>query len=154
MARGASDVGLADLRSVVPEASVVVPAVSKWSAGMHVQHVCLAMIAVCQSLVGSAPPPPPSRFSLVTSAIFLTGRIPRGRGKSPDRAIPAEGVSREELESMLTECERWLEEARQVSEDHWYRHFAFGVLDRDRTLRFIGIHNRHHLRIVREILQA
>ena len=112
------------------------------------------MTAVCKSLVASEPPPPSSGFSLVTSAIFLTGRIPRGRGKSPDQAIPSGGVSREELESMLTESERWLEEARQVSEDHWYRHFAFGVLDRDRTLKFIGIHNRHHLRIVRDILRA
>jgi hypothetical protein len=153
MAIGSFDLGLADLRSVVPQASVVVPTVSKWSAGMHVQHVCLAMIGVCQFLVASEPPPPPSGFSLVTSAIFLTGRIPRGRGKSPDQAIPSEGVSRQELETLLAESERRIEEARQVSADHWFRHFAFGVLDRDRTLKFIGIHNRHHLRIVRDILQ-
>ena len=154
MAMGSSDVGLADLRSVVPEAPVVVPTVSKWSVGMHVQHVCLAMIGVCQSLIASVPPPPPSGFSLVTSAIFLTGRIPRGRGKSPDQALPSEGVSRQELDSLLTEAERRIEEARQVSADHWFRHFAFGVLDRDRTLKFIGMHNRHHLRIVHDILRA
>jgi hypothetical protein len=121
---------------------------------MHVQHCCLAMIAVCRSLVASEPPPPPSGFSLVTSAIFLTGRIPRGRGRSPEQAIPTEGVRSEELEALLAEAERLLEEARQVSTDHWFRHFAFGVLDRDRTLKFIKIHNGHHSRIVYDILRA
>ncbi len=146
--------GMDDLRSFVSQAEVTAPEVSKWSAGMHVQHCCLAMIGVCQSLVASEPPPPPSRFSAVTWAIFLTGRIPRGRGKSPEQVIPEAGLPAGELEGLLQESERLLDEARQVSADHWFRHFAFGVLDRDRTLKFLGIHNRHHARIVRDILRA
>jgi hypothetical protein len=59
-----------------------------------------------------------------------------------------------ELEELLRESERRIEAARQISPNHWFRHFAFGVLDRDRTLKFIGIHNRHHARIVQDILRA
>jgi hypothetical protein len=146
--------GLDVLKDFVPRAAVLAPDVSKWSVGMHVQHCCLATIGVCQSLVASEPPVPWASFSLVTSAIFLTGRIPRGRGKSPEQAIPREGIWTNELEGLLQEAERRIEEARQVSADHWFRHFAFGVLDRDRTLKFIGIHNRHHLRIIHDILRA
>ena len=146
--------GLDVLKNFVPKADVLAPEVSKWSAGMHVHHCCLATIEVCQSLVSSNPPPPPSPFSLVTSVIFLTGRIPRGRGKSPEQVIPRAGIWTNELEGLLQESERMLEAARQVSPDHWFRHFAFGVLDRDRTLKFIGIHNRHHARIVQDILRA
>ena len=142
------------LRGVVPAAATLAPDVSKWSVGMHVQHCGLAMNEVCRSLVSSEGPPPPSGFNLVTSAIFLTGRIPRGRGKSPEQAIPGEGVTPDELETILGESERWLEKVGQVSADHWFRHFAFGVLDRERTLKFIRIHNRHHLRIVQDILRA
>ena len=90
----------------------------------------------------------------MTSAVFLTGRIPRGRGKSPEKAIPRDGLWTNELEELLKESERQLEAARQVSRDHWYRHFVFGVLDRDRTLKYLGIHNRHHARIVQDILRA
>lgn len=146
--------GLDVLKSAVPRAEVVAPDVSRWSVGMHVQHCCLATIAVCESLVASEPPVPRSSFSFVTSVIFLTGRIPRGRGKSPEQAIPREGIWTNELEGLLQESERRIEEARQVSRDHWYRHFSFGVLDRDRTLKFIGIHNRHHVRIIQDILRA
>jgi hypothetical protein len=146
--------GLDVLKKFIPRADVLVPGVSKWSVGMHVQHCCLATIAVCDSLVASEPPVPRSSFSLVTSAIFLTGRIPRGRGKSPEQAIPREDIWTNELEGLLLDAERRLEAARQASRDQWFRHFAFGVLDRDRTLKFIGIHNRHHARIVQDILRA
>lgn len=146
--------GLDVLKKFIPRADVLVPDVSKWSVGMHVQHCCLATIAVCDSLVASEPPVPRSSFSLVTSAIFLTGRIPRGRGKSPEQAIPRDEIWTNELEGLLLDAERRLEAARQASRDQWFRHFAFGVLDRDRTLKFIGIHNRHHARIVQDILRA
>lgn len=146
--------GLDVLKKFIPRADVLVPDVSKWSVGMHVQHCCLATIAVCDSLVASEPPVPRSSFSLVTSAIFLTGRIPRGRGKSPEQAIPRDEIWTNELEGLLLDAERRLAAARQASRDQWFRHFAFGVLDRDRTLKFIGIHNRHHARIVQDILRA
>lgn len=146
--------GLDVLKKFIPRADVLVPDVSKWSVGMHVQHCCLATIAVCDSLVASEPPVPRSSFSLVTSAIFLTGRIPRGRGKSPEQALPRDEIWTNELEGLLLDAERRLEAARQASRDQWFRHFAFGVLDRDRTLKFIGIHNRHHARIVQDILRA
>jgi len=146
--------GLDVLKSFVPKADALAPEVSKWSAGMHVQHCCLATVVICESLVASVPPPPRSGFSLVTSAVFLTGRIPRGRGKSPEQAIPRDGLWTNELEKLLQESEQWLEAAHQASRKQWYRHFVFGVLDRDRTLKFIGIHNRHHARIVQDILRA
>ena len=150
----AKDFGLSELRDYVPRAAERDADVSGWSVGMHVQHVSLAMVAVCRSLVASEPPVPRSRFNFVRSIVFASGRIPRGRAKSPDPAVPSEGVSEEELRALLDESERQLEAARVAPPDAWFRHFAFGVLDRDRTLKFIGIHNRHHLRIVQDILRA
>lgn len=153
MRKKGSQAGLDVLKGFIPKADVKAPDVSQWSVGLHVQHCCLATIAVCESLVASEPPVPRSSFSLVTSAIFLTGRIPRGRGKSPEQAIPRDEIWTNELEELLQEAGRRIEEARQVSRDHWFRHFAFGVMDRDRTLKFLGIHNRHHARIVQDILR-
>ncbi|MCL7960950.1 MAG: hypothetical protein M8861_12230 [marine benthic group bacterium] len=154
MRKKGSQAGLDVLKGFIPKADAKVPDVSQWSVGMHVQHCCLATIAVCDSLVASAPPVPRSSFSLVTSAIFLTGRIPRGRGKSPEQAIPRDDIWTNELEGLLLDAERRLAAAREASPHQWFRHFAFGVLNRDRTLKFLGIHNRHHARIVQDILRA
>ena len=148
------DYGLEDLRSSVPNADLCVPAVSKWSIGMHVHHCCLAMIGICQSLVAATPPPPRSRFSMRTALVFLVGRIPRGRGRSPDIVVPRQDVSPAELLALLEESQRILAEVHHLDPETWFRHFAFGVLNRDKTIRFIRIHNRHHLRIISDIVAA
>ena len=148
------DYGLEDLGSSVASAGLRVPAVSDWSIGMHVHHCCLAMIGICQSLIASTPPPPRAGFSLVRSLVFLSGRIPRGRGRSPDLVMPRQNVSPAELRTLLDQSGRILTEVHDLDPNAWFRHFAFGVLDRDKTLRFILIHNRHHLRIISDIVAA
>ena len=148
------DCGLEDLRSSVASAALRAPAVSEWSIGMHVHHCCLVMIAVCQSLIASTPPPPRSRFSLVTALVFSSGRIPRGRGRSPDEVLPRQDVSAAELGTLLDQSERILTEVHDLDPKAWFRHFVFGVLDRDKTVRLILIHNRHHSRIISDILKA
>jgi hypothetical protein len=121
---------------------------------MHIHHLCLAMEGVCESLLASEPPPPPARRPLLTVAIFLSGRIPRGRGQSPDPVIPTPGIPGEVLSSLLDASAEQLNAAAVAHPQQWFRHFAFGVLDRDQTLKFIRIHNRHHLRIIDDILKS
>ena len=108
-----TDFGLRELQEYVPRAAERDADVSGWSVGMHIQHVSLAMVAVCQSLVASKPPAPRSGLNLVRSIVFTSGRIPRGRAKSPDPAVPSEGVTEEELRSLLAETERQMREAEE-----------------------------------------
>ncbi len=150
------DYGVENLRTSVARAALRAPAVSEWSIGMHVHHCCLAMIRICQSLIASTPPPPTprSRFSFLTALVFSSGRIPRGRGRSPDVVLPRQDISPAELLTLLDRSKRILTEAHDLDPKTWFRHFAFGVLDRNNTLRFIRIHNRHHLRIISDIVAA
>ena len=146
--------GLEDLRISVASAALHVPAISEWSVGMHVHHCCLAMIGICQALIASTPPTPRAKLSLLRIVVFSSGRIPRGRGRAPDGVRPSRDVSLEELRTLLDESERMLTDARGVDRKCWFRHFVFGFLDRDKTLRFIHIHNRHHLKIISDIVAA
>ena len=146
------DYGLEDLRTSVANVALRAPAVSEWSIGMHVHHCCLAMIEICQSLIASSPPTPRSRFSLLRALVFLSGRFPRGRGRSPDVALPKQDVPPADLWTLLDQAERILTEVHDLDRKTWFRHPVFGVLDRNKTLRFILIHNRHHLRIISDIV--
>lgn len=148
------DCGLENLRTSVASAAVRAPAVSQWSIGMHVHHCCLAMIEICQSLIASTPPAPRSRFSLLTALVFSSGRMPRGRGRSPDEVLPRQEVSTVELEVLLDRSDLLLTEVHDLDPKTWFRHFVFGVLDRDKTVRLMLIHNRHHLRIISDIVKA
>jgi len=146
-----NDYGLSELRSFVRYAGLSAPAVSDWSVGMHVHHCCLAMIEICRAISDSTPPPPRVRWSLVTLAVFLSGRIPRGRGRSPEIALPKQDVTEVELSSLLDQCQRSVAETMKLASGSWFRHFAFGVLNRDKALKLVRIHNRHHLRIIADI---
>ncbi len=68
--------------------------------------------------------------------------------------VPKQDISPAELVALLEECERKLSDIRQLDAGTWFKHFAFGVLDRDKTIKFIRIHNRHHLRIISDIMAA
>lgn len=106
-------------------------------------------------LLAKSKPPPPARFpSLVGSVVLTFGRIPRGRAKAPDFAAPDPGITETELIALLDESERLLAAIPGLNRRAWFRHFILGVLTRDRAVRFVRIHNRHHLRIIEDIVAA
>jgi len=149
-----TDKSLAALAAVVPESDVRVPSVSEWSIGMHVHHCCLSMLGISRALVASTPPPPRSRPPWITSVILLTGRIPRGRAQAPRAVIPLAPTAQADLLELLNESGRQLDLVTRLDPQAWFKHFELGVLRRDRALRFIHVHNEHHVRIVSDILSA
>lgn len=142
------------LRAAVNQAELSAPAISSWSVGMHVHHCALSVIGICRTLAASTPPPPRERSSLLASMVLRVGRMPRGRARAPEVVVPAENIPREELVALLDECERQLASVQAMNRDAWFRHFFFGVLKRDRAVKFIDMHNRHHLRIISDIVSS
>jgi hypothetical protein len=151
---GNDDYRFIHLRDAVQHADATAPAVSQWSVGMHVHHCALAMIGTCRALAASTPPPPPSRPPLIRIVVFTTGRFIRGRARSPERALPRADISVGELTSLLEEAGRQVAAAGNLDPGQWFKHFMFGILKRDDALQFLRIHNRHHLRIVSDIVSA
>jgi hypothetical protein len=154
MPRKPGDPCLARLREAVADAGLQRPDVSKWSVGMHVHHCALGMVAICRAVLDSSPPPPPSRFSAARAFVLASGRIPRGRADAPEAALPNPDIRPEELHGLLNQADGLIVRVGEAEPGQWWTHFAFGVLKRDEALRFIGIHNRHHLRIIADIRTA
>ena len=80
-------------------------------------------------------------------------RFPRGQAKSPSFAVPREPVSAQGLTALLDEAQKKVVDTRALDADRWVTHPIFGPLRRDDALKFVRIHNRHHLRIVADILR-
>ena len=68
--------------------------------------------------------------------------------------MPKQDISTDELVPLLDRSEQLLEQVSQLDRSRWFKHFAFGILDRDKSLKLLRIHNRHHLRIVADIVAA
>ena len=126
-------------------------AVSAWSVGMHIQHCALAVADIARQLLNCDEKPAGTPTS-IGWLVLKTRKIPRGGAQAPDGTTPKPGLSAFALDGMLTLSQTLVEQVPEAMEDAWFKHFALGVLIRDRALRFIEIHNDHHLAIIDDIL--
>ncbi len=78
------------LNNYIPRCSVKNERVSKWSVGMQIEHCLVGTRGICSALVNSKPDTGKIKKGFLRRIILLTGIIPRGRGKTPDAAIPNE----------------------------------------------------------------
>ena len=141
-------------REALDHAGLKAGQISDWPVGLHIQHCALAMVGICRAMTKAELPPPKAGFNLLRPIVLLTGRIPRGRAKSPDEVVPSPDLSDRDLARLIDLAERMMGKARSLPPEAWYRHFAFGILKRDAALRVLKVHNRHHLRIIRDIRAA
>jgi hypothetical protein len=126
---------------------------SGWSISEHVDH-CVRVMRVALERIHE--PKPTSRpKSLVGHVILAIGWIPRGRGKAPE-LVRGTRRSSEEISSEINELRRLAGDLPpHVLSDRKTRvmkHPYFGGLTASETLRFLAIHNRHHLKIIRDIV--
>ncbi len=140
------------LNNYIPRCSVKNDKVSKWSVGMHMEHCLLGTTGICSALSNSKPYTGKIKKGFVRRLILLTGIIPRGRGKSPNAVIPNDQTTESGLRELLAEAGLSAQKAAESDCDCWWKHFAFGVMKRDEALEFVEIHNKHHLKIVSDIL--
>ena len=140
----------------VPELLVCNERVSGWCPAEHLDH----MAKVTGSVVGVLADENAQRrpgVSLMGRLIMLVGWIPRGLGKSPKRLLPVR-ASAEEIDAALARLEQTLDAlpaaALSPSRGPVVPHPLFGGLTPSQALRFMAVHNEHHLKIIRDILPS
>jgi hypothetical protein len=119
---------------------------------MQIEHCLKATNGICRALVHSKPSPAKTKKGVVRRMIFQTGMIPRGRGRAPETSRPAEATSEAALVELLAQARVAVQDAAATDDHCWWQHNALGIMQRDEALRFIEIHNRHHLKIISDIL--
>jgi hypothetical protein len=144
---------LDELEQYLPNLEARDPAVSQWSVREQIHHALLSADAIARAVADSTPGARSQSFSIVKSIVLLTGKIPRGRGQAPERALPSAEVSREELEQLLARARQSLTAAEASDSKAWFDHFVFGVMYRDSAIKLLHIHTRHHLAIIAAILE-
>ncbi|MDX1565108.1 MAG: DUF1569 domain-containing protein [Phycisphaeraceae bacterium] len=140
------------LRAAIDHADRCVESVSMWTVGHHIEHCALAAERMVAAVAESTPPPK-GRRTAVGLMVLKMGKIPRGRGKAPEPSVPQGALSEAELSTCLDRAEAAIEKAAGLDPNQWFRHFAFGTLKRDQAMKLIDIHNRHHLKIIEDIVE-
>jgi hypothetical protein len=133
------------------------PAVSGWSILEHLDHLTIVNAAILGRINAllAEPAAPSGGINEIGVKIFAAGEIPRGMGKSPEFALPKTASSEavhgraKEATAAMRKFEIRLSEIEKSQGRA--PHPVIGSLTPLEWLRFMEIHTRHHLKIVREI---
>jgi len=128
-------------------------AVSTSDIAWQIDHSLKVFNLVSETLLNSNPELHSSRFNKWRLLCFTIGYFPRGKVKAPKFVRPPEIVSIEDLELQLKLAYQNIENIKSANENAHFKHFIFGVLNKNRTLRFLQLHTNHHLKIIRDILK-
>jgi hypothetical protein len=133
--------------------------VSAWSVGDHLEHmqrVGRSVLGVLDKLRAEPRPGPGPAIRPAGRLVLFLGVIPRGRARAT-KFVEPQGLPRESLQAELGALHARLaalgpeQLAALEGIEGRLPHPIFGGLDARQWLRFLEIHQHHHLKIVRDI---
>ena len=142
------------LEKALENSNTIKPAVSEKGVDWHIDHSLKVIIYASKALIASNPDVYKWKFNKWRFVIFLKGSIPRGRGKAPKRVTPKEIITTAEIQQQLTEAKELVANLNNLPEKSNFEHPLFGMLKRDKSITFIGMHTQHHINIINDILKA
>ena len=128
--------------------------VSAWSVSQQLDHIIKVGNATLGAIVAAKPLEGVPGVNLLGRAVMLLGWFPRGRARAPQRLHGLAVSSKELLEQLDTTrglVARICDPDFQPADVPVVRHPIFRGLTPAQTLRFVVVHTRHHLKIVRDI---
>ena len=127
--------------------------VSEKDIGWHIDHSLKSLIAISNALEQSNPAEYRWSFNMARFFVYITGSIPRGKGKAPNAVQSFEPVEEAVLKRQLKTAKNKLESLHKLPAGSYFTHPYFGMLNVKQTKRFLIIHTRHHLKIIRDIMR-
>ncbi len=126
--------------------------ISEVGVAWHLDHMLKVINRIYDNLESSNPEDYQRNINFTRMAVFISGSMPRGRGKAPKSVTPPENIKTEDILSQLLEARQKLSKIDSLHEKANFEHPVFGQLNRKQSKRFIEIHTNHHLKIIKDIL--
>ena len=142
-----------ELENKIPNQELLNPSVSKSSVGWHIEHILLTMNLVLESIQKSNPENYKRTFNFNRILVFTLNKIPRGRVRAPKAVQPNEDFNSDSLKNHLEKVKINLEKLGILSANNYFEHPFMGQLNLKSTIKFIKIHTKHHLNIIKEIIE-
>jgi hypothetical protein len=127
--------------------------ISKGSVGWHLDHSLKVINSVYENIKESKPTNYNKKFNLLRLVTFTLGSFPRGKARSPKSVLPPEIILKEAIENQLAVAIKNLESINGFDDNQFFTHPLFKQLNKKQTIKFIGLHTNHHIKIMKEILK-
>jgi hypothetical protein len=127
--------------------------ISASTVGWQIEHSLMTIRFVTKGLLASDPSLFSRSFNFTKIFILFTGKMPRGKAKAPKYVLPDE-FNEETLQKHILKTKEALAELTLAQPNQFVEHPYFGKINKKETIRFLGIHTFHHIKIIRDILAA
>ncbi len=139
-----------ELGNYIPSQALVNPEISSAPVGWHIEHALLTIDRIAEALKKSEPGNYTSSFRLARLLAFTLNKLPRGKAKAPGIVQP-QSFDEAHLLAHLRKTQGQILELPALPLGKFFKHPYFGNLKLKPGIRFLEIHTRHHLEIVKEI---
>jgi len=127
--------------------------ISKVDVAWHLDHILKTINRIYETLEASNPDAFKPNFNLSRTFIYVLGDFPRGIAKSPRLVLPPDVILTENLYSQIEEARENVTKIKDLNEKAHFQHPYFSVINKKQSIRFLKIHTRHHLKIVKDIVK-
>jgi hypothetical protein len=129
-------------------------AVSSGSVGWHIEHSLKTIDQIVKACKNSNPSNYQWRFNFKRFLILtIAKKIPRGKAKAPKIVRPEGEISSETLGLSLSKVKENLMDWKDLDKNTHFPHPFFGILNKKETANFLALHTKHHLMIIKDILE-
>jgi len=143
-----------ELESLLPKYEFSDPRISKSSVGWHMEHTLLTLSLIIEQLKRSDPNTYKWQFNFTRVLVFTLNKIPRGRAKAPKVVQPRTDFNQSTIKIHLVSVRRKIEELNSLKQDNYFAHPYFGNLNLKPTIKFLELHTKHHLNIMKDIVNS
>ncbi|MCW2120031.1 DUF1569 domain-containing protein [Flavobacterium sp. 7A] len=144
---------LSRLESKIPEIDIINTAISSSTVGWQIAHTLLTFNFIVSTLEKSKEENYKWKFNFMRTLVFTLNKLPRGKAKAPKMVQPENSITIESLKENLILAKNNLEIMKNLKSNNHIPHPYFGELNLKQTIRFLRIHNNHHLNIIEDIIK-
>ena len=144
---------LKEIENYIPKLKTINEEVSHKGVDWHLDHTLKVINGINKTLQNSDPSEYKSNFSFLRTVFLTFNFLPRGKGKAPSRVLPPAHISEEDLRTQLEQAYTSLQNNHDVPQKAYFKHPMFGMMPKKMAIKFIALHTRHHLKIIRDILK-
>ena len=125
--------------------------VSASSVGWQIEHILLTIKIILEGLKTSNPQDYKWKLNILRVVVYTTKKIPRGRAKAPSIVRP-EKYDEATIRHHLQKVKDALKNTEEMHAKQFINHPFFGHLRMEKTITFLEIHTKHHLKIIDDII--
>jgi len=126
--------------------------VSKATVGWHIYHALLVINNVFNHISQSDPNDYVKKENKTREYVLKNKKIKRGVAQSPEKVFPPKEYSEKELKTLLKQTKQIVVQLDLLPKNSFFAHHNLGHLTTKEAVKFLSIHTKHHLKIIKEII--